>query len=102
MKIIWTKSAVLNLENIKNYIAQESECYAIELIEKIFGAVEKLNDFPRLGREVPEAKREDVREIIYGNYRIMYKTDKEILYILAIIHGARDLNNIKPNPWEIL
>ena len=88
MKIIWTKSAVLNLESIKNYIAQDSQYYAVELTEKIFGAVEKLSDFPRLGREVPEIKKENIREIIYGNYRILYRIDTEVLYIIAIVHAA--------------
>jgi toxin ParE1/3/4 len=101
MRIIWTKSAVINLENIKNYIAQDSEFYAVELTEKILGAVEKLSAFPRLGREVPEIKKENIREIIYGNYRILYQIDIEDLYIIAIIHAARDLNHIKLNPWEI-
>lgn len=101
MKIIWTKSAVLNLENIKNYISQDSQYYAIELTEKIIGAVEKLSIFPRLGREVPEIKKENIRELIYGNYRILYRIDLEILYIIAIIHAARDLSRIQSNPWEI-
>ena len=102
MKIIWTKSAVSSLENIKNYIALESEYYAIDLIEKIISAVEKLSNFPRLGRQVAEAKSEDVREIIYGSYRIIYKSDKDTVYILAIIHGARNINNLNPRPWEIV
>jgi toxin ParE1/3/4 len=102
MKIIWTNSAVLNLEGIKNYIAQDSHYYAVELTEKIIGAVEKLSAFPRLGREVPEIKKEDIREIIYGNYRIIYRLDAEVLYIIAVIHCARDLDRLKLNPWEVL
>ncbi|HBC32151.1 MAG TPA: type II toxin-antitoxin system RelE/ParE family toxin [Clostridiales bacterium] len=101
MKIIWTKSAVLNLESIKSYIAQDSQYYAVELIEKVFGAVEKLSVFPRLGREVPEIKKENIREIIYRNYRILYRIDTEVLYIIAIIHAARDFNQVKLNQWEI-
>jgi plasmid stabilization system protein ParE len=102
MRIIWTKSAVANLENIKNYIAKDSEYYATEFAAKILGIVDKLSVFPRLGREVPEVKREDIREIIHNNYRIMYRIEKEMLLILAVIHAARDLNNIKPSPWEII
>jgi len=97
MKIIWTKSAVLNLESIKSYIAQDSQYYSVELTEKIFGAVEKLSGFPRLGREVPEIKKENIREIIYGNYRILYRIDTEVLYIIAIIHATRDFNQVKLN-----
>ncbi len=101
MRIIWTQSAVLNLEGIKEYIAQDSQYYAVEFVEKIIGAVEKLGVFPRLEREVPEIKKENIREIIYGNYRILYGLDSEVLYIIAIIHTARDLNKVKLNPWEI-
>jgi len=101
MKIIWTKSAFSNLKSIKDYISQDSAYYAIELTERILAVVEKLCAFPRLGREVPEIKKENIREIIYGNYRILYRIDPEVLYIIAIIHGARDLNRIKLNPWEV-
>jgi plasmid stabilization system protein ParE len=101
MRIIWTKSAVSNLEGIKEYIAQDSQYYAVEFIEKIIGAVEKLSAFPRLGREVPEIKKENIREIIYGNYRILYRLNSEVLYIIAIIHTARDINKEKLNSWEI-
>ena len=102
MKIVWTKSAVINLGNLKNYVAQDSEFYATELVTKIIDAIEKLDQFPRLGREVPEIKRDDIREIIYNNYRIIYKVERETLFVLAVIHAARDIYNIKPNPWEII
>ncbi|HZH88529.1 MAG TPA: type II toxin-antitoxin system RelE/ParE family toxin [Chitinophagaceae bacterium] len=82
-------------------MAQDSEYYAVELTERIIGAVEKLSIFPRLGREVPEIKKENIREILYSSYRILYRIDSEFLYIIAIIHAARDLNNVELNPWEI-
>jgi len=82
-------------------LAQDSEYYAVELTERIIGAVEKLSIFPRLGREVPEIKKENIREILYSSYRILYRIDSEFLYIIAIIHAARDLNNVELNPWEI-
>jgi toxin ParE1/3/4 len=72
------------------------------LIGRIIRAVESLSHFPRLGRVVPEVKRQEIREIIYSHYRIIYRLDKEILYILAIIHATRDIKRVKPNPWDVV
>jgi len=55
-----------------------------------------------MGRKVPEVDDESIREVVLYNYRIIYKYklfDKSIL-VLAIIHAAQDLNNMKPQPWE--
>jgi toxin ParE1/3/4 len=56
MKILWTDPAVEDLRNLHSYIAKDSEVYAGSFVERIILAVEKLTNFPRLGRVVPEAK----------------------------------------------
>lgn len=102
MNIRWSNLAVLDLESIKNYIARDSEYYANGFVSRIFDAVEKLLLMPSLGRKVPEADDETIREIIYYNYRIIYQVESsESILILAIIHSARDMNNLDPRPWEI-
>ena len=93
MKIIWSNPAISDLENIKNYIAKDSSHYASIFIEKIIEAVDKLYKFPLIGRIVPEFKNQNVREIIYQHYRIIYKVDKEAAFILTVVHGGRDLAN---------
>jgi toxin ParE1/3/4 len=102
MQIRWTESAVKDLENIKDYILKDSEYYATDFIGKIFESVEKLPFFPQIGRIVPEFNDGSIREIIFYNYRIIYKINLDQLMILGIIHASRDINNIKPNPWEII
>ena len=55
-----------------------------------------------MGRRVPQIDDDSIREIIFYNYRIMYKLERhENIVILAIIHAARDINNISPHPWEV-
>jgi plasmid stabilization system protein ParE len=54
-----------------------------------------------MGRLVPEAKRNDVRELIFQNYRIMYLVKTDHIYVVAVIHCSRDLTNKTNNPWEI-
>jgi len=57
-----------------------------------------------MGRRVPEIDDRKIREIIFKSYRIIYQLDeeKEKLLVLAIIHAARDMGNIKPRPWEVI
>ncbi|MGZ8846840.1 MAG: type II toxin-antitoxin system RelE/ParE family toxin [Pyrinomonadaceae bacterium] len=63
MKILWTEPAIEDLRNLHSYIAKDSEVYASSFVERIILAVEKLTNFPRLGRVVPEAEKETVREL---------------------------------------
>jgi plasmid stabilization system protein ParE len=101
MKIKWTDPAIDSLRNLHGYIAKDSEVYASSFVQRIILAVEKLTDFPRLGRVVPEADEETIRELLYHNYRIIYRVKSELIEILTVIHGRRDLGFLKPVPWEV-
>ena len=93
MKIIWAESALRDAENIKAYIEQDSEIYAMRVIEKIIEAVEALQAYPEMGRVVPEFRHKDIREIFEYNYRIIYELQSHSITVLTIIHSARDLGN---------
>ncbi len=64
MKILWTGPAIEDLRNLHGYIARDSEIYANSFVQRIILAVDKLTDFPRLGRVVPEADEEMIRELL--------------------------------------
>ncbi|MBC8181400.1 type II toxin-antitoxin system RelE/ParE family toxin [candidate division KSB1 bacterium] len=102
MKVRWTEPAIDDLESIRTYIARDSELYATSFIEKILHAVDKLENFPKIGREVPEADDPNIRELIFQNYRIMYRITYESVQIITVIHGARDVNKLPVKPWEII
>ena len=74
MKIEWTEPAISDLDSIRDYIARDSEYYADIFIEKIITAVENLEEFPEIGRIVPEAEERNIREILFHNYRIIYRS----------------------------
>ena len=101
MKILWTEPAIEDLRNIYGYIARDSEVYASSYVQRIILAVDGLSDFPRLGRMVPEASQETIRELLYHNYRIIYRINKELVEILTVIHGRRDLGSQRPAPWDV-
>jgi plasmid stabilization system protein ParE len=54
-----------------------------------------------IGRVVPEAQIENIRELLYRSYRVIYRIVGERVDVLAIIHGSRDLWGQEPKPWEV-
>ena len=65
MELEWTDPALDDLEAIRDYIGKDSPYYSRRFIGRIFDAAEKLQDHPQIGRLVPEAGRDDVRELIF-------------------------------------
>ena len=101
MKIEWTEPAELDLGDIYAYIARDVPIYAEQFVDRIVETVDLLGEQPLMGREVPEAERDDVRELIFQNYRIMYLVRTDRLYVVAVIHGSRDLTRMENKPWEV-
>lgn len=101
MKIEWAIRARTDIRELQRYIAKDSPYYARRFIEKIFQAAEKLPEHPRLGRQVPEAGRDDIRELIFQGYRIIYVIKPECVFIASIVHGSRDLYRQSSKPWEV-
>lgn len=101
MKLFWTEPAIQDLRDLRTYIAADSDFHAADFIARIITRAERLTMFPMIGRVVPEAQGEDIREILYRSYRIIYRLVGERVDVLAVIHGSRDLWSQEPKPWEI-
>lgn len=85
MRVIWSDPALYELASIREYIATDSPLTAEKFTLELHNQVdETLQDFPKYGRKIPELDRDDFREIIHGNYRVMYRIKKEVLSILAV------------------
>jgi len=91
MKIRWTRRGIDSLESIVDHIAADSEYYAGQLTKGILHSLEILKDYPQLGRIVPEFNQPSIREFIYHNYRIIYKIEEQIIFVLLVSHGMRIL-----------
>ena len=102
MKIDWTEPALLDLENIRDYIRKDSQYYAVRFVEKIIEAIENLEEFPQMGRTVPEVEEESIRELLLHNYRIIYRVEADRILVLTVIHGARYLSQKTAKPWDII
>jgi toxin ParE1/3/4 len=89
MRLIWSPQAVEDVEAIRSFVARDSEHYAGLLVQRIVAAVERLDSFPLSGRMVPEVGNESLREVVYGNYRIVYRVKPELIEIVTVFHAAR-------------
>jgi toxin ParE1/3/4 len=86
MKIIWTELALKRVQDIANYIADDKPVAAKKWIEKIFNKTAILSQFPEIGRKISETNSARIRELIFGNYRIIYRFDKSKILILTVRH----------------
>lgn len=91
-EIRWTVQAADDLEAITERIAADSAHYASLFATDILSAVERLRDFPKSGRAVPEIANPQLREIPFGNYRIIYRVRDTLVEILTVYHTARLLD----------
>ncbi len=71
-KVNWTKLAIDDIYNVMEYLRHYSDKYAEAFADNIFQRAEILERFPRSGRIVPELENENIRELIYKAYRIVY------------------------------
>lgn len=88
-EIKWTRRAFNDLSDIYDFIAKDSALYAEIQVENIIGAVSNLKSFPLMGRSLPEFPNLPYREILVGNYRVIYRHEGKKLYIMAVNHGRR-------------
>ena len=93
--INWSAEAKGDLADIVAYYEERSSAYAQVLVRQLFGAVSQLEQFPRLGRSVPELGMEPFREVLVAGYRVVYLLseveDGEDVDILIIAHSRQDL-----------
>lgn len=97
-QIIWDPVALEHLDSIAAYISKDSPAAARRLVERIFHRVEQLAMFPLSGGLIAEDDRGIYREVIQGNYRIIYRPAGNEVFIVAVYHGARLLDRRLLNP----
>lgn len=97
VKVIWTDFAIQDLNDIGEYIAKDSVRYAEITVSELFVSVDILENYPKAGVSVSEFDNEFIRQIIKGNYRIVYQIiDDYRIDILTVQNCARLILNTKP------
>lgn len=91
-RISWHPDAVEDTAEIASFIARDSEPLAVLFVRRIVQSTARLRSFPRSGRLFPELEREDVREIVVGRYRLIYRLFNDDVQIIAVGHGGRQID----------
>ena len=89
--INWSAEAKRDLADIVDYYENRSPEYARALVRQIYESVGRLEQFPQMGRYVPELSLESFRELIVAGYRIVYLVSSDEIDILIIAHSRQDL-----------
>ncbi len=94
MVVKWTSNAIKDIDNIAEFISKDSVKYAQIQVQLFFEKVTVLKTHPFIGRIVPEYNSDELRELIQGNYRIIYLiiSDNRI-DIISVHHSKRLLKN---------
>jgi len=95
-RVVWTETAWSDLEQVVTHIAKDSSRYAAAFAREARDASRSLSQFSNRGRVVPEFNDPTVREIFVRGYRLLYTVSKDVVSVLAFIHGACDLKAL----WE--
>ena len=101
-EVIFSARAIRDIERIHAYIAKDSERYADGQVRRIMNAADLIATFPRGGRIVAEIELPSFREVIVGNYRVIYHLESdERAEILVVFHGRRRFpyGRLSPRSW---
>ena len=90
--VYWTRQSRDDLREIRRFIARDAPATATAFVRRMRESVDRLREFPESGQVVPELGREEIREILRGNHRIIYRVAQNRIDILAVYHSARLLD----------
>ena len=92
-KLIWSPAARDDLHDIVVFIARDNPNRAMSFGYELISETDRLQEFPALGRIVPEYRNDYIREIIFRPYRIVYRVDHKntVCEIARVWHSSRGL-----------
>lgn len=93
-RVIWTEPALGDLDAGAEFIARDSPRYAAAFVRRIRDASRTLASMAERGRRVRETRDHSLRELLVGSYRLIYEVAGADVYVLALVHGSRDLEKL--------
>jgi addiction module RelE/StbE family toxin len=93
-EIIWFPDAVRDLQSIAEYLSQYSPAIANTVADRLMQAIDRLESVPFSGSVIRDWKQTRYRHLVVVPYRIIYRVDPPNVYIVTIVHSARDLKQL--------
>jgi toxin ParE1/3/4 len=85
-RVIWSASALADVEAIAAYIARDSEHYASVVVERMLEAAAALSDLAERGRVVPELADSSIREVFVYSWRLIFRVQPNVITVLTVVH----------------
>ena len=89
MKVKFTPSARFQFLSALSYIRKDKISAALNFRNQAEKILRRFEDFPESGRIIPELPELPYREVIISPYRFFYKTKDDVVWIVAVWHGAQ-------------
>ena len=93
IEILWSPRAEADLKEIRAFIETDSPAWADLTVRRVVAAVERLREFPDSGRMVPERQSPDLREVVSGSFRIVYRRRPALVEIATVFRGSREFSS---------
>lgn len=91
MKIVWSPLALEKAEQTLEYLGERSPEAAERFMDGLLNAVDRLSDFPRIGRMVPELRQPNIRQVLHSNHRLIYRIEDDHIRIITLRHQRQNL-----------
>jgi toxin ParE1/3/4 len=88
-RLFWSAGAREDLLEIGRYIRRDDPAAARRWVKRLRERARGVVAVPLAGRKVPEFAREDIREVLLGAYRIVYRVLEGEIHVLAVREGHR-------------
>jgi plasmid stabilization system protein ParE len=88
-EIVWSLQAIEDVESIRDFIGRDSPTYGALVAARLIDSVERLAQFPNSGRVVPEFQDPGLREVLWRNYRVVYRNSRGRIEVVTVFHGSR-------------
>jgi plasmid stabilization system protein ParE len=91
-RLVWHPDAVTDLVQIAQFIGTHAPVFARHFVRRLTRAIDRLQEFPRMGRVFPGQGDPRLRELVYRNYRIVYSIRGETINVLGVLNSAMDID----------
>lgn len=88
--MIFTAEAEADLERIGDHIASDSPQRAASFVRELREHAARIGAAPESYPLVPRFEAAGIRRCVHGNYLIFFRTGRDVVEIIHVLHGAMD------------
>jgi toxin ParE1/3/4 len=89
VRIIWTEPALVDLDQIADYISLDKPTAAKQFVQRVFDRIEELSTHPNSGSVPPDLKGTQYRQLVIPPVRVFYRAQNDVVYIVYVMRGER-------------